>query len=526
MTKRALLYARVSGDDTGKDGRNLAGQLELCRNYALERGYEIVAELHEDDRGASGAIFELPQLNSVRDLARARAFDVLVVREIDRLSRKLAKQLIIEEELKRAGVQIEYVLTAYDDTPEGRLNKHIKATIAEYEREKIGERTTRARRMQARDGSVMTHGHRIYGYNMAMVGSRHALEVNEAEAQHVRQVFDWYTKGDEAGKLLSIREITARLSDLHIATVADLDGKYHKLRERGEWASASVARMLSNETYAGVWRYGRSSAEYNVIEVSVPAIIDLPTYQEAQARRAENRDVRRRAPKYDYLMAGRLRCSCGYAIAPKACRDTKTRLYYDCAARTRDARVRVRQCEASVKHVEQVDAVVWQWVKSLLVDREALTMGLQEYQAQRERENSPFRERLVTIDDLLVETRAQLTKLLDLYLTGDFPRDLLVERKGRLQETIIKLEAERDRIQAYVEANAMTEGQIRDLQDFVTEAGKGMARADAVFAERRRIIDLLEVTGVFGVEDGRDVVDVTCVLTIGDQRLRLLSNDS
>ena len=153
-------------------------------------------------------------------------------------------------------------------------------------------------------------------------------------------------------------------------------------------------------------------------------------------------------------------------------------------------------------------------------------MGLQEYQAQSERENSPLRERLVTIDDLLVETRAQLTKLLDLYLTGDFPRDLLVERKGRLQETIIKLEAERDRIQAYVEANAMTEGQIRDLQDFVTEAGKGMARADAVFAERRRIIDLLEVTGVFGVEDGRDVVDVTCVLTIGDQRLRLLSNDS
>ena len=34
MTKRAVLYARVSGDDTGKDGRNLAGQLELCRNYA------------------------------------------------------------------------------------------------------------------------------------------------------------------------------------------------------------------------------------------------------------------------------------------------------------------------------------------------------------------------------------------------------------------------------------------------------------------------------------------------------------
>ena len=111
MIKRAVLYARVSGDDTGKDGRNLAGQLELCRNVRyLSAAMSIVAELHEDDRGASGAIFELPQLNSVRDLARAGAFDVLVVREIDRLSRKLAKQLIIEEELDEAGVQIEYAL--------------------------------------------------------------------------------------------------------------------------------------------------------------------------------------------------------------------------------------------------------------------------------------------------------------------------------------------------------------------------------------------------------------------------------
>ena len=28
--KRAVLYARVSSDDRGKEGRNLAGQLEMC----------------------------------------------------------------------------------------------------------------------------------------------------------------------------------------------------------------------------------------------------------------------------------------------------------------------------------------------------------------------------------------------------------------------------------------------------------------------------------------------------------------
>lgn len=96
MTKRAVLYARVSGDDRHRDDRNLIGQLDMCREYAEQHGYEIVDELAEDDRGASGAAFDLPQLTKVREMARERVFDVLVVREIDRLSRSLAKQLIVE----------------------------------------------------------------------------------------------------------------------------------------------------------------------------------------------------------------------------------------------------------------------------------------------------------------------------------------------------------------------------------------------------------------------------------------------
>jgi len=59
--KRAVLYARVSGDDSANDGRNLIGQLNMCREYAKEQNYVIVADLAEDDRGASGAEIDLPQ---------------------------------------------------------------------------------------------------------------------------------------------------------------------------------------------------------------------------------------------------------------------------------------------------------------------------------------------------------------------------------------------------------------------------------------------------------------------------------
>ena len=166
--KRAVLYARVSGDDRRNESRNLQGQLDMCRDYACNRGYEIVTELAEDDRGASGAAFELEQLNRASEIARNGAFDVFITRKMDRLSRNLAKQLIVEAELRRSGVTIEYVLGEYPDTPEGRLNKHIKATIAEYEREKITERTTGAvasRFRRARRCSMATHPTVIKRFN-------------------------------------------------------------------------------------------------------------------------------------------------------------------------------------------------------------------------------------------------------------------------------------------------------------------------------------------------------------------------
>jgi DNA invertase Pin-like site-specific DNA recombinase len=55
---RAIIYARTSGDDTfhGKEGRNIEEQLKMGREYCLKKGYEVIAELPEDEREVSGAI--------------------------------------------------------------------------------------------------------------------------------------------------------------------------------------------------------------------------------------------------------------------------------------------------------------------------------------------------------------------------------------------------------------------------------------------------------------------------------------
>lgn len=249
MTKRAVLYARVSRDDTRQDGRNLDGQIEMGQAYATKRGYTIIAELKEDDKGASGADINLPKLNEVREMAHNGQLDVLIVREIDRLSRSLAKQLIIEQELKREGVEIEYVLGEYPNPPEGNFMRHIRATVAEYEREKITERTNRGRYSKVKAGSVFVSGNAPYGYRLVQDKNQQLLEINETDAIVVKQIFEWYLSG------LSTRKIAERLSTMDIPTYADSrplpTDQLKKKRAVGAWSRGTIFHLLKNETYAG-----------------------------------------------------------------------------------------------------------------------------------------------------------------------------------------------------------------------------------------------------------------------------------
>jgi site-specific DNA recombinase len=508
MKKRAVLYARVSGDDRGKEGRNLEGQLEMCREYALERGLRIVAELSEDDRGASGASFELPTLGEVLDKAEAGDFDVLLVREIDRLSRNLAKQLIVEEELRRHGVEVQYVLADYPDTPEGRLNKHIRATIAEYEREKIIERMLRGRHRSVQAGNVLVYGRPAYGYDSAKVDGKWVLLVNEEEARIVRQIFAWYT-GEER---MSLRQITQRLTGMRVPTRADVAKMPHrKKRAYGVWSISTISGIIDNEIYTGVWRYKDD------ITLPVPAIIDRVTWESAQARKLENKCNARRRCKREYLMRRRLQCSvCHRSMKARAMNGGK-HLYYVCFH---------KDCPQNKNfRAGFVDEKVWAWVKSLLTSPAALTRGLREYQELQDIESEPIRERVNVIDDLLNENRAQLDRLLDLYVDGEFPKEVLIDRKSRLEGTIQALEVERTELVVRLEKHTLSSDQVQSLGEFLAGVAARLEVMDD-FDTRRRIIEDLDVRAVLGVEDGEETVRPWCFLNNKNEKNEGLSFES
>ncbi len=159
---------------------------------------------------------------------------------------------------------------------------------------------------------------------------------------------------------------------------------------------------------------------------------------------------------------------------------------------------------------DRVDAAVWAEVRFYLADPTKLAQGLASYQAERDHQAAPLRERLGVLDKLIADNHVQLDKLLDLYLSRDFPLEMLTERKTRLSDTIEALEREREELVAQLDADALREEDLQSIHEFASEVAEGLKVADEDFAMRRRIIDMLDVRVTLAIEDGEKIIYPRC----------------
>lgn len=123
---RRIGYARVSTAD-----QDLAPQLDVLRT----KGCEPIYSEH-----ASGKHADRPEL--AQAMKALRAGDTLVVWRLDRLGRSLPDLIATVNELASRGVAFESVTEAIDTTTaSGKLVFNIFASLADFERHLIGERT-------------------------------------------------------------------------------------------------------------------------------------------------------------------------------------------------------------------------------------------------------------------------------------------------------------------------------------------------------------------------------------------------
>jgi site-specific DNA recombinase len=260
--------------------------------------------------------------------------------------------------------------------------------------------------------------------------------------------------------------------------------------------------------------------------VSVPAIVGRDEFGRAQEQCRRNLKNAKRNTKGQYLLARR--CFCGECNTPMTVAAHKWGKadynYYRCNVKNAQVTHYVnRSCNMATHfRIEHWDAIVWREIRDFLRNPENVAAGAQRYQHEQDSAAMPLRNRLTATENLLARKQRELGRLIDLYIAGDVERDMLLDRKQRLEAEIQSLRIEGNAIREQL-MQGLTNEQVMELVAFSQQVADGLDKADNDFDLRRRIIDYLNVRVVLTVEDGQQVAYLHCQLG-HDARLSINSN--
>lgn len=334
MRNRAAIYTRFSTDL--QNPLSIEDQIDLCRAYARREGYHVVATYQ--DAGISGASTKnRPGILKLLNDAKAGMFDVIVVEQLDRISRDMEDLAAIHKRMSFMDIDLVEVHGGTANT----VTVGLRGLFGQIFRED-GARKVR-RGMSGLVARGKTAGGQVYGYrpNPAERGNP---KIVEDEAEIIERIFKDYSSG------MSPRAICARLNAEHVKP------------PRGSlWAASALygcagrgTGILRNHQYAGkiVWNktiaikdpdtgnrthranprseWQTTDAEH--LRIVPDDLFNLVQRQLAERAHAEhtNPNVHRR-PKH--LLSGLMRCAlCGSGIAVQGTNKSgRTRLH--CSAR-------------------------------------------------------------------------------------------------------------------------------------------------------------------------------------------------
>lgn len=492
MSKRAIIYARVSTEEQGK-GYSLTTQIESCRRYATEQGHTVVAEFTDM---YSGTELDRPGLAELYRFVEGHTADLVIVHDIDRLSREVSNQAIIEMELSRAGIKLDYVLGQYADTPEGELLKLVKSGIAQYENRQRVERSRRGKRGRAEAGYVIMPNSRApFGYDYISEKHKGWLVINEEQAAIVKLIYHWLV--DEG---ISSYAIARRLFDQGILTKGDFSPVVYKKLSPAAWSPSTIRRIISNPVYKGTWYYGktrsekvggktvkRQAPESEWVGVAVPAIIDEATWRQAQACLKRNKELSKRNTKHEYLLRSLIFCPCGRRWMGRY-KKPQGLSYYRCPSNEGEHWRSSCPNRFSIRK-EILEHGVWNKITELILQPGHLARAIERHRSHVQADMDRLQQRLAAIDAAIADLDRKTTILLDEILTGTFSRAVINAKKKQLDEQRHDLTAEAERIRDTMTTTSVTPDQEAALMEFVQQIGEALD--DLNFERKRRVLEIL-----------------------------------
>lgn len=208
---RTVVYLRVSTRQQAEEGVSLDAQRRKAELYAELHDLELVDVIV--DAGESAKSLDRPGLQAALEMLRRDNAEALLVVKLDRLTRSVVDlgTLVGDyfSDKSRHGATLLSVSDQIDTrTAAGRLVLNVLMSVAQWEREAIGERTSVAMRHMRSEGRY-TGGKAPYGYQLDADGQ---LITNVEEQAAIHTARRLRNNG------LSLRAISDKLAEMgHLA---------------------------------------------------------------------------------------------------------------------------------------------------------------------------------------------------------------------------------------------------------------------------------------------------------------------
>jgi len=502
-------YSRVSTSHQ-EEQQTIQNQLNSLQDFAKEKNYTIVENYV--DNGWSGDILARPALDKLRQDAKNKVWEAVLIYDPDRLARRYSYQELVMDELREAGIEIMFVTVPAPKNSEEKILHGVRGLFAEYERAKIAERFRLGKLRKAKDGHILTTKP-LYGYNyIPKQDKTHGYyEINPEETRIVRMIFSWV-----ANDKMTLRAIVKKLQQLGI-----------KPREskRGVWSTSTLSTMLRHKGYIGEAHWGSSYAvvpekplkkegykkvkktsrkikpREEWITIPIPAIIEPELFEKAGRQLKANFALCQRNRKNQYLLAGKIECTCGRKRAGEGYYN-KPHLYYRCSDRVLSFPLPPK-CEEKGINARIADELVWKKIAGLMSSPELLAAQVSRW----------FKSRQTKAKSALVDTEAlrkevdklneQLERYNKGYGAGVFTLEQLKDYTDPLREKIGQLKRQI--------ANAASESNQKRFEmpggtEMKTFAEKARKMLQNLKFETKRAIILNTVDRVIGTQSQLQII--------------------
>ena len=428
-------YARISVDEElDRDNVSIENQKSILSDFVKTHFPNSTLTFFED-RDRSGYTFE--QREGYQEMRRGlmrHKYDILIVKDFSRFSRRNSRGLVELEDLRDAGVRIISIGDNIDfPNDDDWLKIQFQFLVNEMPVTDTSRKVRSVVKRRQNDGEWICAA--PYGY---LVTEDKHFEIIPTEAATVRQIFDLYSNAGWGYK-----KIANYLTDEGVPTPRmsermrkEAAGKKTKREAKNAWAIATVQGILDNDFYIGTLRQGkytrakingkdirRNDDEHIVIENHHQAIIDYRTFAITRAlREKRSRNNYRGVKVNDNVYSGFLQCGdCGSPMFAMSRSDIAPA--YTCGTYHRRG---LKGCTSHHIRVDRLDELLKSYVQKL-VDSSAEMLEQLDRELKRETEQVAETE----------QSAGNLAAVL-----ADLTEELKVTKRQRIREIMKKPEQE------------------------------------------------------------------------------------